>query len=84
MTPEKCFACNRSLRGRKPHLVDTRDAQLVFVGPDCYEHVLAAGSRGYQPPRGGPRLYTISPSTDPDLLALAKGLYQQDKKKRRK
>lgn len=52
----KCFACGRKL-GKKPHLVDTRDDQRVYVGSECYELVKAAGEAGYQPLLGGPRLW---------------------------
>ena len=58
---DKCFACGRrgktiKARGR---LVDTRDGQLVFVGPECLKHVKNAGDVGYQPRKGGPRLWLI-------------------------
>jgi hypothetical protein len=45
---DKCFACDRPLKGK--HLVDTRDDQTVFVGPDCFKRVKAAGDAGWQPP----------------------------------
>ena len=57
--PTKCFACDRPIKGQ-PCTVDTRDDQTVFVGPDCFKHVMAAGDAGYQPPKGGPRLYPMS------------------------
>lgn len=57
LEPEKCFACGREGAGR--FLVDTRDAQMPYVGPRCYRKVIAAGEAGYQPPRGGPRLYLL-------------------------
>jgi hypothetical protein len=56
---ERCFACGKKL-GKSPALVDTRDAQLVFVGSECLKKVLAAGENGWQPPRGGPRLFPLS------------------------
>jgi len=56
---DKCFACGRTLKGRR-FLIDTRDSQTAFVGPDCFGHVQAAGNEGYKPPLGGPRLYEIS------------------------
>ena len=59
METRRCFACDRPL-GETPALVDTRDAQLVHVGRECYEMVAAAGEAGYQPPKGGPRLYLIA------------------------
>lgn len=57
MTP-RCFACNRALKG-PAKLADTRDAQVVEVGPDCHHHITTAGGAGYQPPQGGPRLYPL-------------------------
>jgi len=55
---EKCFACDRSLPKHRK-LVDTRDAQTVYVGPECYKKIVQAGAAGYQPPLGGPRLYLL-------------------------
>ncbi len=52
----KCFACDRVIT-TKPHVADTRDSQIVYVGSECFKHIAAAGEEGYQPPRGGPRLY---------------------------
>lgn len=60
MADERCFACDRAL-GRNPYRVDTRDDQTVFVGVECYRLVAAAGEAGYQPPRGGPRLWLLPP-----------------------
>ena len=54
----RCFACNRKL-GRNPALVDTRDGQTAFVGSECFKLIRRAGNAGWQPPMGGPRLYTI-------------------------
>lgn len=56
-----CFACDRRL-GRKPLLVDTRDSQKVYVGSECAKHVKRAGDAGWQPPKGGPKLYPINPT----------------------
>jgi len=56
---DKCFACDRKL-GRSYALVDTRDDQLVYVGSECVKLITAAGDKGYQPPKGGPRLYPIT------------------------
>jgi len=41
-------------------MVDTRDAQLVLVGSECFKRVQTAGNNGYQPPKGGPRLFPIT------------------------
>lgn len=54
----RCFACGRNV-GRNPAMADTRDAQTVEVGRECYKLIKRAGERGYQPERGGPRLWTI-------------------------
>lgn len=61
----KCYACDKTFRktGRRV-LVDTRDGQHVFVGTDCFAKVCIAGDAGYQPPKGGPRLYLL-PMTFP-------------------
>jgi len=58
--PERCFACGRRL-GRYPTLVDTRDDQRVFVGRECAIEIERAGEAGWQPPKGGPRLWPIPP-----------------------
>ncbi len=63
---EKCFACDRPL-GKRPKLVDTRDGQKVFIGASCFRLIEQSGDTGYQPPRGGPKLYLIgfgAPGTD--------------------
>ena len=59
MTTPRCFACNKVL-GDYPKLVDTRDDQTVFVGNKCYVLIRRAGDAGYQPPKGGPRLFLLS------------------------
>lgn len=56
---ERCYACDRKL-GKAPVLVDTRDDQTVFVGSECFKQIEAAGEDGWQPPKGGPRLYLLA------------------------
>jgi hypothetical protein len=56
----RCFACNRKL-GKTPRMVDTHEDQLVQVGSECVKLIEAAGEAGYQPPKGGPRLYLLTP-----------------------
>lgn len=56
----RCFACDRVIRRTTPLLADTRDDQVVHVGPECLRKVEAAGDSGYQPPLGGPRLYPVA------------------------
>lgn len=58
----RCFACDHVIRRKVPYQVDTRDAQIVFVGPECFRLVIAAGELGYQPPKGGPRLFPLKNS----------------------
>lgn len=55
----RCFACGRKLGKKEPILVDTRDAQKIYVGSECAKLVIASGEEGYQPPKGGPRLWAI-------------------------
>ena len=56
----RCFACDRAIKTEEAAvLADTRDDQLVYIGRDCFAHVKAGGDAGWQPPKGGPRLYTI-------------------------
>lgn len=57
----QCFACGRKL-GQKPYLADTRDSQTVYVGVECAKHIKRAGDEGWQPPKGGPKLYPLNRS----------------------
>jgi hypothetical protein len=59
MTPlsADCFACGRKLRQAALRKATTADGQIVEVGPNCLKHVKAAGTKGYQPPIGGPLLF---------------------------
>ena len=73
---DKCFACGRGFRrnsyGRivfHPMAI-TIDGQRIFVGHDCHRKIAIAGSHGYQPPRGGPRLWTEM-YAPPEALAAA-------------
>lgn len=53
----KCFACNKVL-GQNPKLVRCVDEQTVYVGSECYKKIVKAHD-GYQPSKGGPKLYLI-------------------------
>ena len=62
----KCFACDKPIRSSAIREADTRDAQIVQVGPDCLKRIQRAGQAGYQPRLGGPRLYPLtSPTVHP-------------------
>jgi hypothetical protein len=56
---DNCFACGKKL-GKNPALIDTRDSQTAYVGRECFKKIQEAGEAGYQPPRGGPRLYLLA------------------------
>jgi hypothetical protein len=75
MTETHCFACGRKL-GKSPRTADTRDDQIVAVGIECHEHIVAAGEAGWQPPKGGPKLYKAyswdSKLTAPQVMARMK------------
>ncbi len=58
---DRCFACDRKL-GKTYKRADTRDDQIVAVGPDCYKKVVEAGEEGYRYPGIGPRLWVIKES----------------------
>lgn len=56
---EPCFACGRAIpkSGEGKYAVKVFGEETkVWVGPDCYKKVVAAGPEGYRPVRGGARL----------------------------
>ena len=59
--PYTCYACGKRTRGTRPAMLTVclidDDGQRVPIGPDCYRHTRNARALGYQPPRGGPRLF---------------------------
>jgi len=55
---DRCFACDKPL-GKAPQIVGCKDDQTVHVGSDCYSKIKSAGPDGFQPPKGGPRLYLL-------------------------
>ena len=61
---EKCFQCGKKL-GKNPHLVDTRDAQIVAVGNECFKHIVAAGEKGWRHPKhkSGLKCWVIDENT---------------------
>lgn len=75
---ECCFACGRAITRFPPAVVDTRDDQTVYVGPDCFQKVKQAGEAGYQPPRGGPRLWLLPPLHRQPLVSTDAGICSTD------
>lgn len=61
-----CFACGRKL-GKNPHLVACIDEQIVHVGSECFKLI---GPTGWQPPKGGPRLFRIKVAPDGTVLEV--------------
>lgn len=59
----QCFACDKIIN-KSPEKVFCKDAQWVYVGPECFRKIAQANSPGYQPPKGGPRLYISNPNED--------------------
>jgi hypothetical protein len=57
---EQCFACGEPIKSAA-RAVWTRDPQRQFVGLDCFRKVAHAGAEGYQPDKGGPRLFKEKP-----------------------
>lgn len=58
-----CFACGRNMKaGSVAYIVDTRDAQYPYVGPDCYKKIEKAGDAGFQPKGHGPKLWLAKSS----------------------
>lgn len=53
-----CFSCGKKL-GKKPATVTCEDEQDVRVGSECFKLIQAAGIVGYQPPKGGPKLFLL-------------------------
>jgi len=78
---EKCFACGKALPKSKK-MADTRDDQIVWVGPDCYRKIVAAGEAGWQPTNKigsrGPRLYPTRQISDDEVTAYVKRLQAAD------
>lgn len=64
---QRCGACGKPLV-QPPHQVDTRDGQVVYVGPECARHIANAGTRGWKPPLGGPKLYPVRESVADTLI----------------
>lgn len=56
--PPRYYACDKPLASYE--MADTEDGFAVHVGSECYRKIIKAGREGYQPPKGGPRLYPLT------------------------
>lgn len=61
---ERCFACGARIGKSGCARAHTADGQNVYVGSSCWQKILSASTdvrggehAGYQPPKGGPRLW---------------------------
>lgn len=55
----RCFACDRVIRRATPLIAHCLDEQEVYVGTECMKKIESAASEGWQPAKGGPRLFTL-------------------------
>lgn len=55
----RCFACGARLTASR-RLVTCEDDQTVHVGPERWRKIRGGDTSGWQPPKGGPRLYLLS------------------------
>ena len=65
MEENKCFACGKAINPFCDWEIDkvkTEDGQKVRVGGSCYRSISASSPDGWQPPKGGPKLYLITPN----------------------
>ncbi len=73
MSTTKCFACDKPTGAHPAFARVVGETSLVYVGSECAKLIKKAGKRGYQPPKGGPRLVTPSeaaPSFDGQLALV--------------
>jgi hypothetical protein len=63
---EKCFLCFRPLKSATKMQADTRDDQIVYVGPDCYNRIQLSGDNGIPVSHSpGLFLYPLSKAVKP-------------------
>jgi hypothetical protein len=59
--PYTCYACGKRTKGTRDFMLtvclEDDDGRRVPVGPDCYRRVRGQGHFGFQPTKGGPRLF---------------------------
>lgn len=54
-----CYACDKPLMMNAYEAL-TIDNQLIWVGADCARKIAKANKEGWQPPKGGPKLFDPS------------------------
>lgn len=71
--PYQCYACGKMTRGTRLSallaILEDDDGRTVMVGPDCHAKTRAAD--GYQPNKGGPRLFFSQAQREKWLLGEA-------------
>lgn len=67
---ERCFACNRPIKGTPKVVRVKEETTTVHVGPDCYRRVAQSGTGSYQPPLGGPILVVVESVSSHITLAV--------------
>lgn len=60
---DPCYCCGKLMKYRTAAIY-TSDGQPQWVGLDCYKHIVSAGKIGFQPKRGGPKLFKENPNPD--------------------
>ena len=56
-----CYACDKKLGSKPPHEVYTADGQMQWVGSECHQKIRKAKESGWQPSKGGPKLFHKKP-----------------------
>jgi hypothetical protein len=60
---ESCYCCDKPFAKKTgAYWVWTCDGQRQFAGPECFRKIKKAGTEGYQPPKGGPRMFERNPN----------------------
>jgi hypothetical protein len=57
----RCYSCDRKLdENSRIYCVNVAlEDQDVYVGSECFRKIKKAGAAGYQPPKGGPKLFLL-------------------------
>lgn len=63
---KRCYACDLPIKVGRVQIAFTSDGQKQFVGSNCFKKI-ASMKEGYQPPKGGPRMFLKRPNVQPNL-----------------